>query len=108
SVHFQPDLLRAREFMLESRDTGYVDVDGNWQTITVPANGLATTWCQVPIVYQRDDDAKASLTVILRDGSEQTLADLALSSELSQELFQRSGHIRQINVSLRSNMLFAE
>jgi len=35
-VHFQPDLLRASEFMAESRGTGYVDVDGNWQTIAVP------------------------------------------------------------------------
>ncbi len=107
-VHFQPSLLRVREFMVESRDTGYVDVAGDWQTVNVPANGLATTWCQIPIVYQRTDDTEASVTIILHDDTEHTHDDLALSVELSQELFQRSGHIRQINVSLRSNMLFAE
>jgi len=108
AVCFQPSLLRAREFMVESRDTGYVDVDGNWQTVTVPANGLVFTWCQVPIVYTLNDGAEAGITVISDDGTEHTFAQMALPPELSEELFQRSGRVRQINVSLRANMLFAE
>jgi hypothetical protein len=100
--------LRAREFIAKSRDTGYVDVDGNWQTLTVPVNGLLFTWCQVPIVYTLNDGAEASVTVICDDGTEHTYTQMALSPELSEELFQRSGRVRQINVSLRANLLFAE
>ena len=107
-VHFQPSLLRAREFIAKSRDTGYVDVDGNWQTLTVPVNGLLFTWCQVPIVYTLNDGAEASVIVICDDGTEHTYTQMALSPELSEELFQRSGRVRQINVSLRANLLFAE
>ena len=110
TVRFQPSLLRAREFMAESRDTGYVDVDGNWQTITVPENGLLFTWCQVPIIYTLydDDSAEAGITVICDDATEHAFAQMALSPEFSEELFQRNGRIRQINVSLRANLLFAE
>ena len=96
--------------MAESRDTGYVDVDGNWQTITVPENGLLFTWCQVPIVYTLcdDDGAEAGITVICDDATEHNFTQMALSPEFSEELFQRNGRIRQINVSLRANLLFAE
>ncbi|MGI9248981.1 MAG: hypothetical protein ACR2QI_08180 [Woeseiaceae bacterium] len=108
AVRFQPDLLRAREFMTESRDTGYVDVDDNWQTIAVPRNGLVFTWCQVPVIYKLDDDADPSLTITWNSGKTKTLPHLALSAEQSAELFQRSGRIRQLNINLRANMLFAE
>jgi len=107
-VHFQPDLLRAREFMAESRDTGYVDVDGNWQTIAAPPDGLAFTWCQVPIVYKLDDNAPISLTVVGADGEQQVFEQLALPAEESSEVFRRSGRIRQLTITLRTNMLFAE
>ncbi len=108
AVRFQPNLLRAREFMTESRDTGYVDVDGNWQTITVPSAGLAFTWCQVPVVYKLDDDADPSLTIHWDDGQEQTVRHLALSAEESAELFRRSGRIRRLHLDMRANMLFVE
>jgi len=107
-VHFQPALLRAREFMAESRDTGYVDVDGNWQTIAVPPDGLAFTWCQIPIVYKLDDNAPISLTIVAADGEQQVFEQLALPAEESSEVFRRSGRIRQLKISIRTNMLFAE
>jgi hypothetical protein len=108
ALRFQPDLLRAREFMAESRDTGYVDVDGNWQTINVPADGLAFTWCQVPLIYTLDDDAEPNLVVTHEDGEQKILKQLELPAAESAELFQRSGRIRQLAISFRTNMLFVE
>jgi hypothetical protein len=108
AVHFQPALLRAREFMAESRDTGYVDVDGNWQTIAVPPNGLVFTWCQVPVVYTLDDDAEPCLVVAYDNGEQRVFDQLTLPAKDSSALFQRSGHIRQLNVSFRKDMLFTE
>jgi hypothetical protein len=94
--------------MAESRDTGYVDVDGNWQTITVPTDGLAFTWCQVPIVYKLDDNAPTSLTVVAADGEQRVFEQLALPAEESSEVFRRSGRIRQLTITFRTDMLFAE
>jgi len=107
-AHFEPQLLRAREFMTKSRDTGYVDVDGNWQTITVPVDGLAFTWCQVPVIYRLDDDAVQSLTITWDNGEQQTVPQLALPADASSELFGRSGRIRQLVVRFGADALFAE
>jgi hypothetical protein len=108
AAHFSPNLLRAREFMTASRDTGYVDVDDSWQTIAVPSNGLAFTWCQVPIVYKLDDDMPVSLTIVDKDGGKKTLPQSNLPAAQSAQLFQRSGEIRQLTLNLHSSMLFAE
>ena len=72
------------------------------------AGTLAFTWCQVPVVYQLDNDAEPSLTVTLADGEKQTMQEMALLSETSAELFRRSGHVRQIDVKVIADQLFAE
>ena len=108
AMHFQPGLLRSREFVSESRPFCFLDVDGNWQDLTVPPRGLAFTWCQVPVVYRLDDNAEPSLTITWHDGAIQTLPQLALPAEESSELFTRSGRIRQLTITFRTNMLFAE
>ena len=108
AVRIQPSLLRAREFVREPRTFRYLDVDGNWQVIDVPAGGLAFTWCQVPLVYQLDDNAEAGVAITTKDGDTQTLSQLSLSPDTAAELFQRSGNIRQITVTLRADMLLAE
>ena len=74
----------------------------------MPESGLAFTWCQVPLVYRLDDSAETAVTVVLDDGSQQTLGELALPTELSTELFMRSGRIRRIELVLGRSQLFAE
>jgi hypothetical protein len=108
AVRFQPDLLRAREFVTKTRELRYVDVGGNWQAIAVPAGALAFTWCQVPIVYRLDDDAGATVAIARDDGTELTLPRLELPADESNELFRRSGEIRQITVTFGTDRLFAE
>ncbi|NND46345.1 MAG: hypothetical protein HKN55_01655, partial [Woeseiaceae bacterium] len=108
TVRFQPSLLRAREFVHEARQFRFLGVDGNWQEIDVPAGGLAFTWCQVPIIYLLDEDGDPAVTVTLRDGETSTFTELALPSEISGEIFQRSGRIRQLNVKFGTHLLLAE
>jgi hypothetical protein len=100
TVRFDPRLLRAREFLSAARGFRYVDVDGHWQEIAVPAAGLAFTWCQVPIVYQLCAAGQPSLTITLQDGSTRSLSQLSLPADLSAEIFCRSGHIRQVAVQI--------
>jgi hypothetical protein len=108
AVQFEPGLLRAREFVRKPQSFRFLDVDGKWQKLTVPKSGLAFTWCQVPFVYRLDDSSGASVTLVMDDGSQQTLGELVLPARLSSELFLRSGRIRQIEVVLERSRLFAE
>jgi hypothetical protein len=108
AVHFQPDLLRAREFVSQPKKFRYLDVDGNWLVLTVPAGALAFTWCQVPILYRLDDENETSLTITWEDGKQKTLAELALPAEDSAALFQRNGRIRQLTLVLATKQLFYE
>jgi hypothetical protein len=107
-VHFQPALLRAREFLDEPGEFRYLDVDGNWQTISVPAAGLAFSWCQVPIIYRLADMSEPIIAIIRHDGSKLSLPQLSLSKENSSELLRRSGRIRQLMVTLQKGLLFDE
>jgi len=108
AVRFQPALLRSQEFVREPRQFRYLDVDGNWQELNMPAAALAFTWCQVPIVYELKDDVDESLTVLWNDGTTQSFSDLTLSPANSAELFRRSGQIRQLTLNLKATLLFAE
>jgi hypothetical protein len=110
AVHFQLKLLREREFLMHARDFRFLDVEGNWLELNVPARGLAFTWCQVPVIYQlgNDADADPALIVTWDDGESQHLPQLSLSTEISTELFQRSGRIRQLTVTFGTAQLFAE
>jgi hypothetical protein len=108
ALRFEPGLLRVREFVAQPIAFRFLDVDGQWQQLTVPESGLAFTWCQVPFVYRLDDSAGTAVTLFLDDGSQQTLGGLALPGDLSTELFMRSGRIRQIQLVLGRRQLFSE
>ena len=99
-VHFDPGLLRAVEFSSESLPFRYLDVQGDWQETQLPADSLAFTWCQVPVIYRLDSKASPSLTLIYEYGMKQELQGLSLTGSMSSELFLRSGHIRQITVTV--------
>ncbi len=107
-VDFRPRLLRAREFVDRPRPFRYLDVNNQWQQLTVPAAGLAFTWCQIPIVYRLENAHEPGLLISGDDGSGQTLPQLSLSARQSTEVFRRSGRIKQITVTLQADMLFAE
>jgi hypothetical protein len=108
AVTFVPRLLREREFVAESRSLRYLDVNDQWQEISVPAAGLAFTWCQVPLVYLLDDNTEPSVTIIRDDGSCQTQPGLALPAAESAELFLRSGRIRQLKLVFGRAELFSD
>ena len=106
AVQFEPVLLRQREFVQQPRAFRFLDIDDNWQEIRIPSGGLAFTWCQVPIVYELAKDVGITLT--WDDGNQQFIDQLGLSPELSTELFERSGRIRQITVKIAATLLFTE
>jgi hypothetical protein len=106
-AHFQPTLLRAREFSPAPRAFHYVDVCGAWQELALPKGALAFTWCQVPVMYRLDEGGAPVLRVVYDDGSEQLLDQASLPAQESAELFGRSGRIRRLELSFPRAWLFA-
>jgi hypothetical protein len=104
-VSFQPSLLRECEFGAETRPFRFLDVDGKWQELQVPARGLAFTWCQVPVVYRLVDRGRPAMTVVREDGTSQALPTLSLPEDLSNEIFRRSGRVRQLSLDLPRDVL---
>jgi hypothetical protein len=105
ALRFEPRLLRACEFAAEPGQFRFLDVDGHWQKLPVPARGLAFTWCQVPVVYRIAGEDAPALTIVEHDGSTRTLASSSLPEELSSELFRRTGRVRGIFLDLPVAML---
>jgi hypothetical protein len=105
---FDPALLRPVEFTAAPCSFRYLDVQGDWQELQLPPNALAFTWCQVPLVYRLEEEAEPSLTLTYRDGTTRTLDALSLSESTTAELFLRSGHIRQIAVTINPECLLAD
>jgi hypothetical protein len=107
-VHFDPGLLRTVEFSSEPGSFRYLDTQGDWQDLPLPSAALGFTWCQVPVIYRLDETASPAMTLTYHDGMTQTLGTLSLSESMSAELFHRSGHIRQITVTVRRENLRAD
>ncbi len=105
AVRFDPRLLRACEFTPTPRQFRFLDVDGEWQELTVPASALAFTWCQVPIVYRLRGEGRPVLAITMRDGSTESLPQLSLPADVSSALFRRSGHVCRITLDLPREML---
>jgi hypothetical protein len=107
-AHFDPALLRAVEFSTEPGSFRYLDVKGDWQELDLPAGALAFTWCQVPVVYRLQQAGAPALTLVFEYGRTKESRKLSLSEAMSAELFQRSGHIRQIDATLGPEHLLVD
>ena len=105
-VSIQPALLRALEFAEQARLFRYLDVDNNWQALSLPESSLAFTWCQVPFVFLLGDWAQPGLKVELNDGSHTIHPDFTLPVGLSSDLFARNGRVRKVTATLDPAMLF--
>jgi hypothetical protein len=102
-LHFNPCLLRKEEFLTTAKTFHYSDINAESQTINLSAGSLCFTYCQVPIVYQLSDENK--LEIIHKNNSVSALDTLSLNETLSQQIFERTGDIRQIIIHLNKTTL---
>ena len=107
-ISIEPALLRRREFDPSAHTFCYIDVRKNWQTLELPAESLAFTWCQLPFVYVLGDAADCGLQVELEDGETLNLPSSVLPAELSSDVFQRTGRIRKVTVTMEAERLFGD
>jgi hypothetical protein len=105
-VEFKPKLLRSREFLVDEKSFRFLDVDNVWQEMMIPKSGIGFTWCQVPIVYQLSDE-KPELTLTLSAGKQVKFDELTLAGEYTDALFNRTGLIKKIHITLNTSQLLS-
>jgi hypothetical protein len=105
SIRFQPRLLRRCEFPDETRKLRFLDVEGKWNDLVVSRRSIAFTYCQVPITYRLVDQPAATINLTYGDGQITELNELGLPPEMSAELFERSGHVRRVEVRFSERLL---
>ena len=102
-LSFEPTLLRKSEFLTSPSTFDYIDVLGKQQKLSLPANSLSFTYCQVPIVYEISD--KIGVEVLTKDGATTKFSTTHLDPKISQQVFDRTGTISQIHVYLKETVL---
>jgi hypothetical protein len=99
SLHFAPTLLQDDEFLAEPGSFVYCDVDGDTQTISLPAQSLAFTFCQTPILYVQGEASKVE--VAWRDGRVTCRSGNSLDADSTREILGRSGQVRFVRIYVR-------
>ena len=102
-LSFDPSFLKKEEFSKEKKAFDLVSVDQNEYKIELPENALGFTCCQVPVIYRISD--KSGLDVEFSDGSSKSFKTSELDENLSGEVFERSGRVKQITVSIQEKDL---
>ncbi|MCP4305377.1 MAG: hypothetical protein GY788_10965 [bacterium] len=104
TVRFDPVLLRRREFLTQPRGWTFCDVVGRSQTLEVPSDALAFTYCQIPIIY-RFGGGEGTALVKRRGGSVSTFSGMTLDRSTSGAVFERGGEIESIEVSVPDSLI---
>ncbi|MFD1316545.1 hypothetical protein [Namhaeicola litoreus] len=99
SITFEPSLLRKNEFLNEPNHFSYTNLQKEMEVIPLVKNSLCFTFCQVPIIYKLSD--KNGIEVEFVKGSKLEFQSLNLDVHTSKKVFERTGEISQIIVSLK-------
>ncbi|WP_425392126.1 hypothetical protein [Ekhidna sp.] len=97
-IHFEPRFLSQEEYLSEQSTFEYFDLKGEKQSINLEAGQLAFTYCQVLIVYEKGDAPEMIVTA--SNGDIERIEGSMLNETLSKELFDRTGSINKINVTI--------
>ncbi len=102
-VRFHPVLLKHGEFFTTPHTFEFIDLEGGLQTWNLGPGTLAFTAFQVPVCYVLGDHA--AITLEFSDGGSTTIEGNLLSPAESRQLFERSGSIRTITVTIPETQL---
>ncbi len=102
TVKFQPYLLNKEEFLKERKTVHFTDVNLQKKEQILEKNTLFFTYCQIPVVYQLAQ--KNSIQVISSDEKSVEIEGLVLNSELSNQIFERTGAVSKILVNLNESI----
>ena len=98
-IVFNPRLLRKSEFLKSSKIFHYTNINKEEKEIELEANSLCFTYCQIPIIYKLAK--KENLKVAFSQDTVLEFDTLELDSQTSKKVFERTGEINQIIVSVK-------
>ena len=93
---FSPTLLRSEEFSHSVTEFNYIDAAGAEQVLSLPANSLAFTICQTPVIYAAGDVAK--IEVVFSDGRTTIFTGNCLDRPATRSIFERDGQVKMLRV----------
>lgn len=102
-LYFNPCLLRKEEFVSKETRFEYLSLLRGNQSIIIPANSLAFTYCQVPIMYHIAD--KDHLEITFKDGTSSKVEKLVMDQKTSEKIFKRTGDIIRIKAFINNSHL---
>lgn len=97
-IHFNPSFLSENEYLKSNRSFEYFDLTGKSKEIHLEKDELVFTYCQVPVIYNNSNNS--NMQVELKSGNVEVIEGLNLTSELSKMIFERSGDVVKVTVSL--------
>ncbi len=98
-LRFTPTLIPSDEFLKFEAAFNYYAVDGETRSIQLPEETVAFTICQTPVVYHLGL-GEMQITVTGRDGQSQQVAGDTLPQDISKLVFDRTGAIERIDVTI--------
>ena len=98
-ILFKPRLLKTTEFLTTDKVFEYITVNNTKQTVSIGKNQMCFTYCQVPIIYTISETDNVKVT--LNSGDTVVFDKLQLDVSISNELFNRSNKVKQIEVFIK-------
>jgi hypothetical protein len=101
AIEFHPLLLDQSEFSQQPAAFDYVAMDGQRRSLDLPANGLAFTLGQTPVVLVRR--VKPQVEVIYADGQRKQIPGAVLEPAIAAHIFRRDGVIDHLVVTIAAD-----
>ncbi|MGB5428677.1 MAG: hypothetical protein WBM94_03315, partial [Eudoraea sp.] len=98
-ITFSPGFFNKAEFLTEPVVFNYVDVNFTSQLIALEKDCICFTYCQLPVIYKMA--ANNGVEVLFNNKSSKSFKTLELDRETSNQVFERTGEVVQIIVSMR-------
>jgi len=99
-IEFSFSLINPDEFLNQESVFEYFDLNGEKQEIKLLQGQMGFTFCQVPVLYMKSNEDKIELT--LKNSTPVKINEHTINTELSNNIFQRSGYITLIKVSFKN------
>lgn len=97
-IHLDPFFLSDNEFLNAPSSFRYLDANEEWQELPLAEGELAFTYCAVPFVFSKAN--QAGLSISMSNGEEETLDKLVIPAAKSAEIFKRNGAVKIIRAQL--------
>lgn len=102
-LQFYPKFVPKSAFLKQETPFEFIDLEGDYQKVTLQANSLAFTYCQTPVYYLLSTEA--GLSLYHKNGEITHHSDWQLDASNSQSIFARKGEILKIEVKVRAQDL---